>query len=50
MEMLLNINKSYIKSWESNVLSKEQTPLQQVHHQHESVGGWREIELYGPSK
>ena len=41
MEIILNINASYIKSWESNILSKVQAPLQQVCPQHESVGEWR---------
>ena len=28
---------SYTQAWASNTLSKVQAPLQQVHHQHESV-------------
>ena len=32
---------SYTQDWASNILIKVQEPLQQVHHQHESVGEWR---------
>ena len=39
--MILQIHTSHIKYWESNTLSKAQTPLQQVHPQHEGVGEWR---------
>ena len=41
MDMILHIHTSYYKSWEPNILSKTQTPLQQVRPQHESVGEWR---------
>ena len=40
MEIILQIPTSYIKYLASNVLSKVQAPLQQVHPQHESVGEW----------
>ena len=59
MEMILQIHKSYIKSLASTIISKAQAPLQQVRHQHETVGEWRRknerigrymrIILYGPS-
>ena len=41
MDMILKIHTSYFIAWAPNILSKMQTPLQQVHPQHESVGEWR---------
>ena len=41
MEMILQSHTSYFTSWEPNILSKAQAPLQQVRPQHESVGEWR---------
>ena len=47
MDMNLNIHTSYFTSWEPNILSKAQAPLQQVRPQHESVGEWRSSERIG---
>ena len=33
---------SYTQFWASNILKKVQAPLQQVRHQHESVGNGEE--------
>ena len=41
MEIIVHIHTSYTQYWGSNILSKVQAPLQQVRHQHESVGEWR---------
>ena len=41
IEIRVQIHKSYTKSWESNGLIESQAPLQQVCHQHESMGEWR---------
>ena len=41
INIILQIHKQYNQYWASNILSKVQAPLQQVHHQHESVGEWR---------
>ena len=40
MDIKVHIYTSYTPSWESNELKKEQAPLQQVRHQHESMGEW----------
>ena len=44
MEIILQIYASHIKSWESNILSKAQAPLQQVRPQHETHGGMEKKE------
>ena len=58
MDIRVKINISHFQSWVSNILNKVQAPLQQVHHQHESVGNGEEgmrigrymrIKIYGPS-
>ena len=41
MNMRVYIHTSYTQAWASNILSKVQAPLQQLRHQHESVGEWR---------
>ena len=59
MYIRVHIHSSYTQYWASNILSKVQAPLQQVRHQHESVGNGEEgmrqlgrymrIKLYGNS-
>ena len=41
MDIRLQRHTSYIQAWASNIINKEKAPLQQVRHQHESVGKWR---------
>ena len=41
MDMILHIHTSYLIYLSPNILNKAQALLQQVRHQHESVGGWR---------
>ena len=40
MDIKVQSHTSYTQAWASNGLSKEQAPLQQACHQHESVGEW----------
>ena len=42
MNIILLIHASYFTAWAPNILSKAQSPLQQVRPQHESVGDGEE--------
>ena len=38
MDRRVEIHKSHTQYWATNILIKVKAPLQQLHHQHESVG------------